>query len=133
MNNSPVKSELYVALEMVELTQFLPFTFFYKDKFPPDNKNLCLLALKERLRAYLYTSPLFTSSCNTLLCIPKELSCAKVITTFEQDFLLFLNSSCNNFSDNHTLDYVELMHDYHLCILVLCNLLSSIELICAFI
>ena len=26
MNNSPVKSELYVALEMVELTQFLPFT-----------------------------------------------------------------------------------------------------------
>ena len=28
MNNSPVKSELYVALEMVELTQFLPFTFF---------------------------------------------------------------------------------------------------------
>ena len=30
MNNSPVKSELYVALEMVELTQFLPFTNFYK-------------------------------------------------------------------------------------------------------
>ena len=28
MNNSPVKSELYVALEMVELTQFLPFTNF---------------------------------------------------------------------------------------------------------
>ena len=28
MNNSPVKSELYVALEMVELTQFLPFTKF---------------------------------------------------------------------------------------------------------
>lgn len=26
MNNSPVKSELYVALEMVELTQFLPLT-----------------------------------------------------------------------------------------------------------
>ena len=26
MNNSPVKSELYVALEMVELTQFLSFT-----------------------------------------------------------------------------------------------------------
>ena len=26
MNNPPVKSELYVALEMVELTQFLPFT-----------------------------------------------------------------------------------------------------------
>ena len=30
MNNSPVKSELYVALEMVELTQFLPFTKFMK-------------------------------------------------------------------------------------------------------
>ena len=30
MNNSPVKSELYVALEMVELTQFLPFTNFLK-------------------------------------------------------------------------------------------------------
>ena len=30
MNNSPVKSELYVALEMVELTQFLPFTNFSK-------------------------------------------------------------------------------------------------------
>ena len=30
MNNSPVKSELYVALEMVELTQFLPFTLFLK-------------------------------------------------------------------------------------------------------
>ena len=30
MNNSPVKSELYVALEMVELTQFLPFTKFSK-------------------------------------------------------------------------------------------------------
>ena len=30
MNNSPVKSELYVALEMVELTQFLPFTKFYR-------------------------------------------------------------------------------------------------------
>ena len=30
MNNSPVKSELYVALEMVELTQFLPFTIFEK-------------------------------------------------------------------------------------------------------
>jgi hypothetical protein len=29
MNNSPVKSELYVALEMVELTQFLPFTLFF--------------------------------------------------------------------------------------------------------
>ena len=27
MNNSPVKSELYVALEMVELTQFLPFVY----------------------------------------------------------------------------------------------------------
>ena len=27
MNNSPIKSELYLALEMVELTQFLPFTF----------------------------------------------------------------------------------------------------------
>ena len=32
MNNSPVKSELYVALEMVELTQFLPFTFYSKLK-----------------------------------------------------------------------------------------------------
>jgi hypothetical protein len=35
MNNSPVKSELYVALEMVELTQFLPFTLkaiWYDDK-----------------------------------------------------------------------------------------------------
>ena len=32
MNNSPVKSELYVALEMVELTQFLPFTNFSKLK-----------------------------------------------------------------------------------------------------
>ena len=31
MNNSPVKSELYVALEMVELTQFLPFTKFVKN------------------------------------------------------------------------------------------------------
>ena len=31
MNNSPVKSELYVALEMVELTQFLPFTKFICD------------------------------------------------------------------------------------------------------
>ena len=30
MNNSPVKSELYVALEMVELTQFLPFTKLVK-------------------------------------------------------------------------------------------------------
>ena len=30
MNNSPVKSELYVALEMVELTQFLPFTYLLK-------------------------------------------------------------------------------------------------------
>ena len=29
MNNSPVKSELYVALEMVELTQFLPFTSYH--------------------------------------------------------------------------------------------------------
>ena len=32
MNNSPVKSELYVALEMVELTQFLPFTKFSSQK-----------------------------------------------------------------------------------------------------
>ena len=30
MNNSPVKSELYVALEMVDLTQFLPFTKFQR-------------------------------------------------------------------------------------------------------
>ena len=36
MNNSPVKSELYVALEMVELTQFLPFT-----KFLLEHHSLC--------------------------------------------------------------------------------------------
>ena len=38
MNNSPVKSELYVALEMVELTQFLPFTKFDIAKA----KNYCV-------------------------------------------------------------------------------------------
>ena len=36
MNNSPVKSELYVALEMVELTQFLPFTKYFVSL-----QNLC--------------------------------------------------------------------------------------------
>ena len=36
MNNSPVKSELYVALEMVELTQFLPFTNLLKTRINKD-------------------------------------------------------------------------------------------------
>lgn len=45
MNNSPVKSELYVALEMVELTQFLPFTKIEKnceiEKKDTDRKQKC--------------------------------------------------------------------------------------------
>ena len=39
MNNSPVKSELYVALEMVELTQFLPFTKIYFYNVTRSSKN----------------------------------------------------------------------------------------------
>ena len=53
MNNSPVKSELYVALEMVELTQFLPFTNFKKQNSrfsflqTPPNRTLWLRRKKD--------------------------------------------------------------------------------------
>ena len=40
MNNSPVKSELYVALEMVELTQFLPFTKFLIEQMREQVQNI---------------------------------------------------------------------------------------------
>ena len=45
MNNSPVKSELYVALKMVELTQFLPFTknFLLLRKQLFEVKEICSL------------------------------------------------------------------------------------------
>ena len=46
MNNSPVKSELYVALEMVELTQFLPFTKI---------RTLPKMALKKVLGHLIFT------------------------------------------------------------------------------
>ena len=57
MNNSPVKSELYVALEMVELTQFLPFTKFYVKTIVPRgtyvtkfyNLNMVAILTKYRL------------------------------------------------------------------------------------
>ena len=53
MNNSPVKSELYVALEMVELTQFLPFTKltnFQKKKYYFKKETLKLFLINNRTK-----------------------------------------------------------------------------------
>ena len=53
MNNSPVKSELYVALEMVELTQFLPFTKIKKIKESKSVMADTLLSIYGRLASTL--------------------------------------------------------------------------------
>ena len=63
MNNSPVKSELYVALEMVELTQFLPFTFFLNSENLPKIiliKKLCdLFQIEKVVLTVFYMSSIY--------------------------------------------------------------------------